>query len=355
MKQATAEEKVAIEVAGSYDNDGKINMENLNNNLKNIGGLIYKDNPISENNKIEKLPAKVNCDGYDIIIGGKNINEITEEGVPIPTGFYYVGGKKEEGVVISDNAKDEHKGTSYNITKQLQGNQFVWIPVERIENFQRYNGYTDGVIQTLPEPTYEPFKNGYNLEQEEYFSMYASVEKYGGFYVGRYEASKGLRGLAESKANANVWNFLTWGESIKEIGTEGAVYQAKNMYNISSITSTLIYGVQWDAIMNFIDPNYKNSFCSAESYVVNSTNRGNYSGNIMKTASNENYVAKNIYDLAGNAFEWTMETYVVWGKVLRGGGYSSSDGYSRPMSYRGTTSCDNPQLNYGFRVALYIN
>lgn len=64
--------------------------------------------------------------------------------VPVPYGFYYVGGTVESGVVISDNQNDRNKykgqedvptGVAYNedgtVNKEnneLQGNQFVWIP-----------------------------------------------------------------------------------------------------------------------------------------------------------------------------------------------------------------------------------
>ena len=47
------------------------------------------------------------------------IKEYTEDGVPIPKGFYYVGGTKEEGVVISDNKVDENKGTSHNTATRI--------------------------------------------------------------------------------------------------------------------------------------------------------------------------------------------------------------------------------------------
>ena len=57
--------------------------------------------------------------------------EVTQEEVlanNIPTGFYYVGGTIDEGIVISDNSADERKGAD---STELQGNQFVWVPVDR--------------------------------------------------------------------------------------------------------------------------------------------------------------------------------------------------------------------------------
>ena len=59
------------------------------------------------------------------------------EGVKIPEGFYYVGGTKEEGIVISDNIEDLGKGDSSEAAENLKGNQFVWIPVENFDEFKR--------------------------------------------------------------------------------------------------------------------------------------------------------------------------------------------------------------------------
>ena len=58
------------------------------------------------------------------VTAGGNVKEVTSDGVPIPTGFYYVTGTKNTGVVISDNILDE------NNQEENAGNQFVWVPVE---------------------------------------------------------------------------------------------------------------------------------------------------------------------------------------------------------------------------------
>ena len=55
----------------------------------------------------------------------------TVDGVPIPEGYYYVGGTKAKGLVISDNVADKEldKGKE-NVRRDLAGNQWVWVPVE---------------------------------------------------------------------------------------------------------------------------------------------------------------------------------------------------------------------------------
>ena len=61
----------------------------------------------------------------------------------------------------------------------------------------------------------------------------------------------------------------------------------------------------------------------------------------------------NIYDLAGNLSEWTMENYNGSYRVNRGGYYSSS-GSSYPASYRQTTAPNQAVNTIGVRQALYI-
>lgn len=60
----------------------------------------------------------------------KELNKISSN-IPIPDGFYYVGGEIDTGIVISDNKEDEFKGAEYDKITKLKGNQFVWIPVPK--------------------------------------------------------------------------------------------------------------------------------------------------------------------------------------------------------------------------------
>ena len=63
---------------------------------------------------------------------GENVASVVDKNVPIPTNFYYVGGTKDTGVVISDNRADENQGVDSN----LSGNQFVWVPVNQNQKLQ---------------------------------------------------------------------------------------------------------------------------------------------------------------------------------------------------------------------------
>ena len=267
--------------------------------------------------------------------GNSGGGSTTEDGVPIPAGFYYVGGTKEEGVIISDNPADENKGTSHDAAEnELVGNQFVWIPVEDDSLFQRYDNYSEGeLIEGVTDMCSEPYAGGYANEEQEFNEMKASVLANNGFYVGRYEA-----GTTNSSRNINsgitdkvliqqgqyVYRYVGWNNSETDAmndETGGAVELAKNFdtaNGYTSVTSTLIYGVQWDAIMNFIDPKYATENCDASSFVVNSSGKGWYEqSSPTVTGSNGNYAVKNIYDLGGNVLEWTMEVIEADGTDLR--------------------------------------
>ena len=292
----------------------------------------------------------------------------TEKKVTIPKGFYYVGGTIEDGIVISDEKADENKYAKENHADQanipadgLIGNQFVWVPVEYLSEFTRYKSYYNGLTQDISS-YYEPSQENYRYpnELEEYNSMMKSVEENHGFYVARFEAGKeNVDGvdIVVSKKNADVWNNIVWGTSMTEIGTEGAVAKAKGMYTnktTHNVTSTLIYGTQWDAIMAWIDPAYKTSTCESDSVIINSTGKGNYSGNLAKCGSSDDYRIKNIYDLAGNVYEWTMEaTGAPHARSYRGGSYGDT-GSRISISSRIAFDPGNSLHYYGFRPVLLL-
>ena len=168
-------------------------------------------------------------DVSDILAQSVKQNETKVDGVVIPQGFYYVGGNKKDGLVISDKEKD-------NMNNTEQGNQFVWIPVENIEDMAQkidgtdskgrdnYQGklydfsatgatemknYGQGTSSyrepsILTDDNNIEYNNGlFSKEtlQEEYNQIVASVIKYKGFYIGRYELSLSHdKKIQESKA-----------------------------------------------------------------------------------------------------------------------------------------------------------
>ena len=124
--------------------------------------------------------------------GGNQDDEVIVDTVKIPKGFYYVGGAKNTGLIISDNPADENKYSSSNWSDQanipsglnaetginsvqiepIVGNQFVWVPVEDTYNFTTYCGYYDGAYdEEYFSDCSEPFTSAASWENTEYNSM----------------------------------------------------------------------------------------------------------------------------------------------------------------------------------------
>ena len=286
--------------------------------------------------------------------------------IPIPDDFYYVGGTKDTGFVISDVEGDD-------LQNSKKGNQFVWVPVDNYEKFQRQEGYSGGEPQSYLEYSGEANSTGTNSKVAESTTtisetkkMYLSVEVYGGFYIGRFETGKNIT----VKKDETVYTQIPWsanGKMQETTGTTGgAVEVSRNFdskYPSKSVTSTLCYGVQWDAAMNFIDPNYitnaqiGNPKCENNSYVKNSSGQGNYldSNSTNNPAKTGMYEKKNIYDLAGNVSEWTMESFENDSRNVRGGDFDT-DGDSDPASSRINYLPDTSDYtSIGFRISLFIN
>ena len=157
--------------------------------------------------------------------------------------------------------------------------------------------------------------------------MKQSVLENDGFYVGRYETGKeGEKTVI--KQGKEVYNWISWSDDMS-VKTGGAVEESQNFAKengYTTVTSTLIYGIEWDAIMNYIDPKYATHECAEDSYVASDTGTGNDTGEVLSTGSNEQYVAKNIYDLSGNVSEYTMEAYGTYYRLVRGLGQTMGIG-----------------------------
>ena len=247
--------------------------------------------------------------------------------VPLPSGFYYVGGDISTGLVISDKQGDTMSASGISM-----GNQFVWIPVSSEADLERTNFDANGKPTTdAPASGYnvtdctEPYAKGYSTEAEEYTTMKAQVLKYGGFYIGRFEAginSTTLRTKVTTsqtvvcKKGVAPYNYVPWGKAMKDAreveGKSGAVYLAKNFasqHNYTSVTSTLTYGCQWDAMCRYIGDSQRTTPKKSK---------------LELTGSVSTDVSKNIYDLAGNCNEWTMEARNTDYRVTRGGDCSDA-------------------------------
>ena len=310
--------------------------------------------------------------------GGGSVAKI--DGVPIPEGYYYVGGTKAKGLVISDNVADKEldKGKE-NVRRDLAGNQWVWVPVETPSSLYttvdagvalsgstgvKTTKYTNSAIisgQTrgLPGSTdyrepdiltdtgyddsnyakagFSSFANMAENMKNDYEEMIASLEKYKGFYIGRYELT------ANGEKTGATQTGITWYEYYKNCTT---------LVVGSKVKARMIWGLQWDATCNWLDNSGFN--------IKDSSTWGNYDNNTatghgtkQNTGFSESWKANNIYDFAGNCWEFTQEARNTNGRASRGGS-SSTNGSYNPASNRYLSSPTSTYSHCGSRPTLYL-
>ena len=298
------------------------------------------------------------------------------DGVKIPAGFYYVGGTKTSGIVISDNVNDKDKYKNKAVVgTDLLGNQYVWIPCTtdntssdlqytrtewgvEVDGDDNSRAIKDELTLTDASVTYSDSDtaNGINADVSKEIvaqikAEKASVAQYGGYYIGRYEVGKN-GDTAVVKYDQTPYAEITWST---------AYGLAKKIITNSEVNSYLCSSYAWDTAVNFIQNNStaKNYATSIEGFNGNwnSQEVKDPSGNVIKPAGTSQQLNTglttqfcNIFDMGGNEAEFTTELNPGTSEtvVLRGGAYSYYDG---PAGYRWDYRSG---ANDGFRATLFL-
>ena len=183
------------------------------------------------------------------------------------------------------------------------------------------------------------------LFKREYETMIKSIEKYGGFYIGRYELSGTVDNPTE-KTGTTITN-KSWYDlynACKKLGTNS------DGTDKEGIATRMIWGCQWDATCDFISKkgekkkitdsrtwgNYAN-YNTSNNYTEGTTGYVKDAGTKLDTGTSEYWKANNIYDIAGNCLEWTQEASSTNGRANRGGNYYNN-GSNYPASYRSNSN-----------------
>ena len=302
---------------------------------------------------LEQLPNNVYNVEYDelsevqiakkygnIFENNKAITDSYKNVVTIPKGFKVSSESADtidEGIVIEDR----------------EGNQFVWIPVGEVYTnkertnagtieLKRYDWENNKAPENWTEDTKENHNNSYkNAIAKDIKAFIKSANDNKGYYLGRYEA--GVEGYdPENIATSYNSDDVSWtgyvektGEKLKLVCKSGAqvwdyVTQNKaselsqNMYENQNYESDLMNGYAWDTAIEFIqtfgkDTNTSKNYASISGV---STTRGlSLTGKGKLSLTNKEDKQCNIYDMSGNAWEWSTETTnnITYPCVHRGG------------------------------------
>ncbi len=252
----------------------------------------------------------------------------------------------------------------------------------------------------LSETEYKTLKN----------SMLKSVYENGGFYVGRYEAGIGTNRTSNTDTNSDGKYTMPSTVPVSKADAYPYTYvtrtQAQNLannVNSGTKTSSLMFGVQWDLVLAFMSKDTA-KITSTDVLTKNSTTIGNYinstfdlnrgkyaqynklgnpwknfdsalgsivvsnettgkmkkteqssykNGILLTTGGTEQSKVMNIYDIAGNVREWTLEKADFTNSPCAyRGGYFTDPGSRSPAADRVNNSTAY-SYDFGFRVSLF--
>lgn len=395
------------EITGADTNTLSIQNLSSSNEKYYYCKIIYKG--VTQKTDVVKLQVeKVRAGEYT---GNRNKEYIDTEGniAVIPAGFTVSNIENEKTisgglVVYSGNYAGKDLASVQSIA-----NQYVWIPMDDINDIvgtldstlesiagQKYGklyfktlidkdsrhpwpGDADYLSTSYREPAvlseydteeqyYKDILGYNNLDaykegmKTEFSNMIASVEKYDGSYIGRYELTGSATTPTVQKSQnpltgMNWYNFYNVCTRI-ELDNE----DAKN-----KVRTSMIWGSQWDQAVkkclsfdnNFLTSNanlygyYKDSK-DFEYTTINGTTGTKVEGTtvgVIKSGCTK--PAYNIYDMGGNVWDWTLESSNTNYRIKRGGTY----GYNASEYTASGRSNNDPlyTLNfYGCRSQLYI-
>ena len=304
----------------------------------------------------------------DIVYDTENV------AVPVPKGYVASGADGEHtvntGFVIYEGSTAVTTANAWN--ESCTRNQWVWVPVPDVSRIYEVdeNGKKKSKLYTYSSTGRKKYKNNNyepgilsNYDNEKYFSEYKlqgmtrekfmheiqeefdftieSVKKYGGFYIGRYETGNLSSKIpVVQRMNTDLKN-RTWYTSYSRLQRLGAS---------GCVKSNMIFGCLWDETLQWLKDsgnktyselnssrwwgNYEESEFEYKTTISGGTSTKYANSSIrIPSGSTERNKANNIYDMAGNVWEWTLECEGTNYRVYRGGNCDKM-GSNEPVSYR---------------------
>ena len=381
--------------------------------LTGQNGILNRAAEAKEKTGVAQEDEEKTLQGYEDIIaqytGSLPSRAETKPYFPNST-FSYKEGDLSTGLVIKDS----------------NDNEYVWVEVPRtIYDNTTYNNngakkpsnsedYTN--IEACLKVYTADYANSSHSDTNsnftvQYKAMLKSVYTNGGFWIGRYEA-----GLEEGKNPRTLYTEISASDKavVKQnkipynyVKRDEAQELATRM-NYNGCTSSLIFGIQWDLTLKYIEEktvelaeeankdtvraDIKDKLTSNSKKIGNyynsefTLNRGKFAkynelsdwkaynseekptlvtgskkkeqssyvnGILLTTGATEATNLQNIYDIAGNVLEWTLEFHNTSIPCVNRGGDYSSHGSVNPANYRYDLTTSEYLGHLGFRVGLW--
>ena len=383
--------------------------------LTGQNGILNRAAEAKEKTRAAQEDESQKLKGYEDMVaqytGNLPSREETKPYFPNST-FSYKEGDLRTGLVIKDSNNNEYVWVEVPTTiydNTTYNNNGANKP-KNADEWEKIRDCLKAYTVDYSDSSYKDTNTDGTTYSDDYKNMLKSVYTNGGFWIGRYEA--GLEGdtprtsyteisasdKAVVKQNKIPYNYVKRDEA-QELATR---------MNYNGCTSSLIFGIQWDLTLKYIEEktvelaeeankdtvraDIKNKLTSKSTEIGNYynsafiLNRGKFAKNgelsdwkaynseekptlvtgskkeeqssyengiLLTTGATEATSLQNIYDIAGNVYEWTLEFHGTGHPcVNRGGSYSGSGShYPAENRYSGGTSSYYDDI--GFRVGLW--